>query len=87
MNRRGFLSTIAAAAVAPLLPSIPAPPLMKEGISLRFIRGYDAASGVVLSRMDVLYGFGSFYPEYACRVVDGPREWIRMKFDPARLPA
>jgi hypothetical protein len=38
------------------------------GISLRFVRQYVASSDQWISRFDVLYGFGSLYPEHACRV-------------------
>lgn len=39
-----------------------------EGVSLRFVRGYDIQQDVFVSRLDVLYGFAPIYPEWACRV-------------------
>lgn len=40
----------------------------KAGISIRFLRGYDIASDMFISRIDVLYGWKLIRPEFACRV-------------------
>lgn len=40
-----------------------------EGISLRFIRGYDILSNRRVCRFDVAYGFVAQRPEWACRII------------------
>jgi hypothetical protein len=39
-----------------------------DGISVRFLRGYDIVNGRFLSRMDVFFGVAALRPEWACRV-------------------
>lgn len=39
-----------------------------KGISLRTIRAYDINNDVLPTRIDVLWGTGTFYPELACRL-------------------
>ena len=39
-----------------------------DGISLRFIRGYDVINDVFISRIDVLYGYLAMRPALASRV-------------------
>lgn len=39
-----------------------------DGISLRFLRGYDIENARYISRFDVLYGFKTLRPELACRI-------------------
>lgn len=74
MNRRQFLAAFFVAPFAPLLrrlsPPKPAPVLMKpwgeELINIQTF--YQLRNGVVVSRMDVVYGFGVYSPEIACRI-------------------
>lgn len=65
VSRRQFLLTAAAAAVGAALPALPAPPtyvFCVESIS-------EAAFRAQFTRLDILYGFGYFRPERACRVL------------------
>lgn len=69
MNRRAFLRALGlgagAVVAAPVLQFIPVPKPKPEGVSIRFIRQYKVSGDV--SRMDVLYGFGTLRPELAAR--------------------
>ena len=38
------------------------------GLSMRFVRQYNAVTDQWISRFDVLYGWAPLYPETACRV-------------------
>jgi hypothetical protein len=90
VNRRGFLKRLGAAAAGIALSGhlsglLPPPPALRvpkqfthvaEGISVRFIRQWDAASGHV-ARLDILYGVNVIRPEFAVRVVSQPRWWER----------
>jgi hypothetical protein len=40
-----------------------------EGISMRIVRQYDITNDVIPLRIDVLYGWKTLYPEFACRLV------------------
>lgn len=40
-----------------------------EGISLRFLRGYDIISNRRICRFDVAYGYVAQRPEWACRII------------------
>lgn len=40
-----------------------------EGISLRIVRQYDINNDTIPCRVDVLYGWKTIYPEWACRLV------------------
>jgi P22 coat protein - gene protein 5 len=42
-----------------------------EGISMRFVRGYDIVNARMISRIDILYGYLTLYPQWACRVIGG----------------
>jgi len=39
-----------------------------DGLSIRMVRQYDINSDQLPTRLDVLYGFSTIYPELACRV-------------------
>jgi hypothetical protein len=39
-----------------------------EGVSLRFVRGFDITNNKRICRFDMLAGFGVLRPEWACRV-------------------
>lgn len=39
-----------------------------DGISMRLIRDYDVTSDKIITRVDVLYGYKTIRPEFACRV-------------------
>lgn len=41
-----------------------------DGVSLRFIQGYDVTNDVFISRFDVLYGFQTVRPEWGTSVAD-----------------
>lgn len=40
-----------------------------EGVSIRVVRQYDINNDVIPTRIDVLYGVKTLYPEEACRIV------------------
>jgi hypothetical protein len=42
-----------------------------EGISMRFVRGYDIVNARMISRLDILYGYLTLYPQWAARVIGG----------------
>lgn len=88
MNRREFFATVAAALSAPIvLPAEPQHALL-EAYYVTILPGESLVTASV-SKMDLLWGLSQCRPEFACRICDDPpepREWIRMKFDPARLP-
>ncbi len=44
----------------------------ESGLSLRLVSGYDIVNDRMNSRLDILYGVKSVYPEFACRVVGQP---------------
>lgn len=74
MNRRAFIRLLgvgaAGLAVAPLLP-VAAPAVVAPALSTsqRFIQHYDVSTDLMVSRMDVLYGYGTLHPNYGIRVV------------------
>jgi hypothetical protein len=39
-----------------------------DGLSIRLVRQYDINSDQLPTRLDVLYGFSTVYPELACRI-------------------
>lgn len=39
------------------------------GLSARMVRAYDINSDVMATRLDVLYGWKTVYPEFACRIM------------------
>ena len=39
-----------------------------DGLSIRLVRQYDINSDQLPCRLDVLYGWGTIYPELACRI-------------------
>jgi len=41
-----------------------------EGISMRMVRAYDISTDTFPCRFDVLYGFKTLRPEYACRLIE-----------------
>lgn len=41
-----------------------------DGISMRFLRGFDITNDVFISRLDILYGFASPRPEWGAAVAD-----------------
>jgi hypothetical protein len=41
-----------------------------DGISMRFVRGFDIINGLFLSRLDVLYGYKTIRPQLAVRVAN-----------------
>lgn len=65
LGRRGFLKAIGAGVLGMAL-ALKAPK-REEGVSERLAREFDA-SGVAISRMDVLYGWGVARPDYPIRV-------------------
>lgn len=71
MNRRKFLAALVAVPLAAALPAparVEAPRLAfrKDAFSsIRFVQHFDVAAGPVV-RMDVLYGFATTRPSYAC---------------------
>lgn len=76
MNRRSFLRSLLAGAAgfvaAKCLPPMPARkelPPGPESVSVHFIEMYEV-DGRFIHRMDVLYGFGTLSPSFACRVLD-----------------
>lgn len=89
MNRREFFAIVAAAVAAPIaLPSEPQQAFL-EDYYVTILPGESLVTAHV-SKMDLLWGLSQWRPEFACRICDDqpePREWIRMKFDPARLPS
>lgn len=72
MNRRTFLRRLGAASVgvasAPLLALLPAPKPLQTP-SIRYIQNYDVPTDTFVSRIDVLYGYGSLRPSLACKVL------------------
>lgn len=58
MNRRSFFATLLAAILGRKLKLKPSGPLPgdKIGMSIRYLRNYDAVSDRFVTRMDVLYG-------------------------------
>lgn len=88
MNRREFFATVAAAVVAPIALQPEPQQAFLEDYYVTILPGESLVTAHV-SRMDVLWGLKCCRPEFAVRIMDDPpepREWIRMKFDPARLP-
>ena len=63
MNRRRFLGTLVAVAVAPMLPTLAAPPVVFHPDA--FTLTMESLSPI---RLDVLYGFGTFRQGTACVV-------------------
>jgi hypothetical protein len=43
--------------------------ISQDGISLRFLRGYDIANARRLSRIDVFYGFAATRPEWSAKIL------------------
>ena len=43
--------------------------ISQDGISLRFLRGYDIANARRLSRIDVFYGIAAVRPEWAAKII------------------
>jgi hypothetical protein len=41
-----------------------------DGISMRFLRGFDITNDVFISRLDILYGYTAPRPEWGCAVAD-----------------
>jgi hypothetical protein len=41
-----------------------------DGISMRFLRGFDITNDVFISRLDILYGYTEPRPEWGCAVAD-----------------
>lgn len=41
-----------------------------DGISLRFLRGYDVTNDVFISRLDILYGWATIRPEWGIGIAD-----------------
>lgn len=41
----------------------------KEGLKIRFVRGYDIINARMLSRMDIFFGIASLRPEWSTRVI------------------
>jgi hypothetical protein len=41
-----------------------------DGISMRFVRGFDIINGLFLSRLDVLYGYKTIRPQLAVRIAN-----------------
>lgn len=94
LTRRGFFGRLAGAfaaalaspALLELLPAPAAPPLAVHpdafGISMRFIRNWDAAPGDV-TRFDVLFGVAC-RPEFACRIANDTVHRLRDDVGPAR---
>jgi hypothetical protein len=39
-----------------------------DGLSVRFVRGYDVTNDAFISRLDVLFGFLAQRPGWACRI-------------------
>ena len=40
----------------------------QTGISIRFIRDWDTTNNKQLNRFDVVWAFGTAFPEWACRI-------------------
>ncbi len=40
-----------------------------KGISMRFVRDYDVVNDLFVSRIDILYGVATYYPELAVRLL------------------
>lgn len=84
-----MLAGAATAAVVPL-PVTPYTVTIETGPSLTTLRFARDAFYFGMSRLDVICGVSANRPQFACRIMEyppEPREWIRMKLDPARLPA
>jgi hypothetical protein len=64
MNRRGFFAALAGVAAAAVLPLKPDPPALRLHPDA-FKR---VAESLQPSRIDVLYGYGTFCPDMAVRV-------------------
>lgn len=43
-----------------------------EGVSMRVVEASDAINDMNLTRFDIMWGFGSLRPEWACRVANDP---------------
>lgn len=43
--------------------------ISEDGISLRFVRGWDIVESRFISRLDVFFGLAAVRPEWACRVI------------------
>ena len=41
----------------------------QTGVSIRIVSAYDVTNDLFITRLDVLYGWATLYPELACRVV------------------
>ena len=91
MNRRNFLTAIAGAATAAVLPvpeiaslALAAPELaLNRDVFVavaqfkdRYIR---PAAEAIANRFDVLYGVKSIYPEFAVRIRDEESSVLRLK--------
>ena len=76
MNRRGFLGSLAALAVAPFVPTpatVPAASLAFHPSVLGIAAWESDAFALTmepLKRYDCLYGFATIRPQFACRIVD-----------------
>lgn len=86
------IDELAARYIEPAIASLSSAPYMSVW-TVKIATGPVYETGLYVAaqnRFDLLAGFGKFYPEFAVRICDDPpepREWLRMKFDPARLPA
>lgn len=87
MGRRGFLKFIGVGVLGLTLalkrPDAPidfAPPRDDNGMSVRFIRNWDAVKTQDITRFDVLYGYANVRPEFAVRLTHVPTLWERIAF-------
>ena len=70
MNRRGFLATLSAAFTAVCGWRVTPPPA-PAGIALAFhAKAFSIVMDPLPTRWDVIYGWGTFRPEMAVRVID-----------------
>lgn len=60
--------TIAFAKLSSPDVSVKASTKTSDGISLRYMRGYDIDAAKLVDRIDVFYGVQALYPEWACRI-------------------
>ena len=43
-------------------------PTSQTGVSMRIVSAYDVTNDLFITRLDVLYGWATLYPELACRI-------------------